>query len=248
MLPDLLSEAEVAEIEATYERFMSREIPVPGKDFCDMSKPFGTPFEEWSIINCMLPTRYYPPLLGNVYERLAADIASQIFPDVKMAKDYDQLLNKRPSKEDAIFGWHQDMAYWPPASLTNDTRTVTFSLAIDSTDEKNGCIRYIPGSGAAKTLRPHEPLGSSRDEAHAVQAVVNMESEEVHLAPCPRGSATIHDEWVVHGSGGNNSPRQRRTYVVAFRTVDTISVERAVGFTHSHNDEANWDTFNGWKK
>ena len=48
----------MAELEEVYERFMRREIHVPGKDFCDMSKPFETPFEEYSIINCMLPTKY----------------------------------------------------------------------------------------------------------------------------------------------------------------------------------------------
>ena len=27
--------------------------------------------------------------------------------------DYDQLLAKQPHKADAVFAWHQDMAYWP---------------------------------------------------------------------------------------------------------------------------------------
>lgn len=40
----------------------------------------------------------------------------------------------------------------------------------------------------------------------------------------------------------------RRTYVVAFRTEDTVAQERAAGFTHSHNDDVNWDTFNRWQE
>lgn len=70
-----------------------------------MSKPFDTPFEEYSIINCMLPATYYPPLKGNIYEKLAKCISDQIFPDADMTMDYDQLLNKRPGKSDAVFGW-----------------------------------------------------------------------------------------------------------------------------------------------
>jgi hypothetical protein len=70
-----------------------------------MSKPFDTPFEEFSIINCMLPTKYYPPLKNNVYERVARRIAEQLYPGVPMDVDYDQLLNKRPQKNDAVFGW-----------------------------------------------------------------------------------------------------------------------------------------------
>jgi phytanoyl-CoA hydroxylase len=55
---------------------------------------------------------------------------------------------------------HQDMAYWPTPKLTPDTRTITFSLAIDSTTQLNGCIKFVPGSGLEKTIRPHrfEPL------------------------------------------------------------------------------------------
>jgi uncharacterized membrane protein YagU involved in acid resistance len=32
----------------------------------------------------MLPSRYYPELQGNIYERVAASIAAQLYPDVEM--------------------------------------------------------------------------------------------------------------------------------------------------------------------
>jgi len=244
-IPNVLSEAEIAEIEAVFDRFLSGEIPVPAKDFCDMSKPFGIPSEQWSIVNCMLPTRYYPPLRGNIYERLTASMARQLFPASDMVKDYDQLLNKRPGKRDAVFAWHQDMAYWPgPQTLAVDkTDTCTFSLAIDDSDEANGCLRYVAGSGVAKTLRDHRPLHGDRDEGHALTVDVG-DDERVRLAPAKRGSITIHDEYVVHGSSGNTcADRQRRTYVLAYRASEIVQAERKIGFTHSHNDKVNWDTF-----
>ena len=43
----------------------------------------------------MLPRKYYPALQGNIYELRAAHAAAQLFPNAKMAIDYDQLLNKR---------------------------------------------------------------------------------------------------------------------------------------------------------
>lgn len=245
-LLNVLTPAEVDDLEVVFDKFLSREIPVPGHDFCDMSKPFDTPFEEWSIVNCMLPTQYYPPWQGNIYEQITSNIAAQLFPANVMVKDYDQLLNKRPAKTDAVFAWHQDMGYWPsPKALggVNDTSTCTFSLAVDDSDPENGCLRYVVGSGVSKTLRPHVPLGESRDDAHALTIAIGDE-EEVRLAPCPRGSITVHDEYVVHGSGGNTcQDRQRRTYVVAYRGKETVDAERKIGFTHSHNTEVNWDTF-----
>ena len=56
------------------------------------------------------------------------------------------------------------------------------------------------------------------------------------------GDVTIHDEWVVHGSGGNLSKGTRRTYVIAFRAAETVRAERAAGFTHSHNDSVNCES------
>ena len=57
------------------------------------------------------------------------------------------------------------------------------------------------------------------------------------------GDITVHNERVVHGSGPNMSQNWRHAYVVAFRKAACIAEERALGFTHSHNDETNWDVF-----
>jgi phytanoyl-CoA hydroxylase len=124
VLPNFLSAAELEPISRTYDEFMSgavykRRNVDPKKDFCDMSQPFETPFEKWQIVNAMLPRVYEPALVGNIYEKRAAMVAKQLFPDVEMVIDYDQLLNKRPHAKKGIFAWHQDMAYWPQ---TKDTR------------------------------------------------------------------------------------------------------------------------------
>nr|MCU0260706.1 phytanoyl-CoA dioxygenase family protein [Ilumatobacteraceae bacterium] len=55
--------------------------------------------------------------------------------------------------------------------------------------------------------------------------------------PIRRGDCTVHNERVLHGSGGNHTSGFRRAYVIAYRSRDTIRIERELGFTHSHNDE-----------
>jgi hypothetical protein len=97
----VLTEQELRDIEEVYMRFMRREIPVPGKDLCDMSGDFDRPFEEFSIINAMLPRVYFPQLKGNLYERRAASITRQLFNDTGFDIDYDQLLAKKPTKSAA---------------------------------------------------------------------------------------------------------------------------------------------------
>ena len=246
-LSGFLSEEELDPIEKIYDQFMSRSISVPGRDFCDMSAvDYDTPFEEWNLVNAMLPTRYHPPLRGNIYEVRAAHVVRQLFPgeNDRFALDYDQLLAKKPSRSGAVFAWHSDLAYWP---TTNDMRTATFSLALDATTRANGCLRFVPGSHLTGTIRKHKPINSDRSKAHAIACEVRPDEEVVHLE-VPRGGVTIHNEFVVHGSGGNETKGWRRTYVAAFRTLETIAQERAAGFTHSHNDEVNWDTFQKWQQ
>ena len=188
--------------------------------------------------------------------------------------DYDQLLDKRPNKPGAVFAWHQDMArctplswhaapktrfspthryrtpqaYWPPPTYTPDTRTATFSLAVDATNELNGALKFIPGSHAAKAIRPHVPVGATRDDAHAVAIKLDEAAENIVMVKLNRGDVSVHNEYVVHGSAGNLSNGHRRTYVIAYRPAATIALERKAGFTHSHNDKTNWDTFNEWQK
>jgi phytanoyl-CoA hydroxylase len=55
--------------------------------------------------------------------------------------------------------------------------------------------------------------------------------------PIARGDITVHNEGVLHGSGGNYSTDSyRRAYIVALRSNEAVSKERSLGFTHSHND------------
>ena len=242
VLKGVLSEAELAPIEDVYMKIMRQEIKTPGKDFCDMSQSFDTPVDQFRIINAMLPSRYAPQLLGNLYEKRAASITAQLYP-FKAVIDYDQLLDKRPHQPKAVFAWHSDMAYWPPARLVGDTRTATFSLFLDAASAANGALRFIPGSGVSRTLRPHVPIGGSREDAHAIAIQVDETKEQVVLCEVERGDVTVHDEYVVHGSLGNNTAGSRRTYVVAYRSEECVKKERALGFDHSHNNPVNWDSF-----
>lgn len=231
-LQGVLTEAEVADLAVTYDRFLDRSIEVAGKDYCDMAGDYGRDPNDFSIVNVMLPRRYHPAWQDNVFERRAASIAAQLCGP-GMTLDYDQLLAKMPYREDAVFAWHQDMAYWPE---TPDTRTATLWLAIDDSTVDNGCLRFVPATNQEPALRPHAPVLGGRGESHAL-ATPLRESDRAVPVPIRRGDCTVHNERVLHGSGGNATDGRRRAYVLAFRSADTVRTERRLGFTHSHNDD-----------
>lgn len=234
-LPGVLSADELEPFRQDFERFRRGEIPVPGRDFCDMAQGYRTAAADFAVVNVMLPRRWLPAWRGNLYERRAAAIARQL-AGRELELDYDQLLAKRPGAADARFAWHQDLAYWP---MTPDPFTVTCWLALDDADEENGCLCFVAGSHREERLRPHRPLHGDREESHTLVAEVDEARDRVVAAPARAGDVLAFRERIVHGSSGNRSPASwRRAYVTAFRTPDTIARERAIGFTHSHEDSA----------
>ena len=232
-LRGVLSPDELAEIEAVYERFLRGSIAVAGKDFNDMTTgEHGTDPSGYAVVNVMLPRRYYPEWQGNIFERRAKSIADQLCGE-GMTIDFDQLLAKTPGRADAIFHWHQDQAYWID---TDDRRTATCWLAVDDSTVDNGCMQFLIGSHL-EPVRPHYPLHGDRSKSHTLKTDLR-EGETPRPVPISRGDITVHNEGVLHGSGGNTTESSyRRAYIVALRSDETVKRERALGFTHSHNDE-----------
>lgn len=231
-LQGVLSESEVLDIERVYDLFLKREIAVEGKDFNDMTTgEHGTDSSGYAIVNVMLPRRYYPAWRGNIFEQRAQSIAEQLCGE-GMTIDFDQLLAKSPNKPEAVFHWHQDQAYWID---TDDRRTATCWLAVDDSTEGNGCMQFLVGSHL-EPVRPHRPLHEDRTKSHTL--LTNLrEGEVMKSVPIKRGDITVHNEAVLHGSGGNTSASSyRRAYIVALRSSEAVSRERSLGFTHSHND------------
>ena len=246
VLNDVLTEQEMETLDPWFEHFiMGNEMEKMGKDFCDMSQPYGTPFEDFQLVNAMLPSTYRKEFANNIFQQISQNIATQLYQNGKCAIDYEQFLAKKPSKKKAEFAMHQDLGYWPK---TKNTWTATFSLALNDADVVNGCLYLIPGSNKEPELREHKPkdYGNdhgdeiNRDDSHTLVIASKPDDKVIHL-PVKRGSITIHDERIVHGSGGNESTDWRKTYIIAYRDVETIKEERAMGFTHSHNDKVDWN-------
>ena len=232
-LQGVLAEGEVAEIERVYDAFLRREIVVAGKDFNDMTTgEHGTDPSGYAIVNVMLPRRYHPAWQDNVFELRARSIAEQLCGE-GMTIDFDQLLAKSPGRPEAVFNWHQDQAYWID---TDDRRTATCWLAVEDSTEENGCMQFLAGSHR-DPVRPHRPLHEDRTRSHTLLTDLR-EGDVMTPVPIKRGDITVHNEGVLHGSGGNLSQNSyRKAYIVALRSIETVTRERSLGFTHSHNDD-----------
>ncbi|NDG10996.1 MAG: phytanoyl-CoA dioxygenase family protein, partial [Actinobacteria bacterium] len=185
-LQGVMSESEMKVIDDAYQSFLDRRIEVEGRDFNDMTTgEFGTDPTSYAIVNVMLPRKYLPSLQGNLFERRAASIAKQLCGD-GMVIDFDQLLAKQPFREDAVFAWHQDQAYWID---TPDRRTATCWLAVDDSTLANGCMQFLPGS-QREPVRPHRPLHGDREASHTLVTDLRP-GEKTTPVEIKRGDITV---------------------------------------------------------
>jgi len=245
VIEDVLQESDMAEIDPWFDYFIEGKHKGMGRDLCDMSQPKDTPFDQYRLVNAMLPSRYEPKLDKSRFEQVAQSISEQLYGGDNIEKDYDQFLAKKPHHEGAQFAMHQDLGYWPK---TDSTWTATFSLALSDSDVENGCLQVVPGSNNEPHLRKHLPTALNASQIEKIDehndfstlSIRLGDKDEIVFLPVKRGSMTIHDERIVHGSGGNVSDIWRKTYVMAFREKQTIAYERSIGFTHSHNDDLDW--------
>ena len=230
---------EVVAAAAAFETTMSRGAAGAfGKDYGE-----HTP----GLMNATVPSLYTPlASLGGdgIFATLdvrARAVARALHGGAELELDYEQLLRKLPNRGGAVFSPHQDQAYWPrSASGAFDTRTATISIAVNAADESNGCLWVVPGTHAPRALYPGDmtrKLDSRRDGGGVIELAVRPDdlARRVFLPLAP-GDLTVHDEYLVHGSEGNGSPRSRDTLIFAYRMPSMIAFERSVGFRHSYAD------------
>lgn len=108
---------------------------------------------------------------------------------------------------------HQDGFYF----MLDPNEALTMWLALDSVDESNGCLRYVPGSHR-KGLRLHcrtETLGFS-------QGIVDFGDEDRNSEvpiPAQPGDLLVHHSLTIHRADGNPTERHRRSLGLIYHSA-----------------------------
>ena len=114
ILTNVLTEEECQRLDPWFDHFISgAESKSMKKDFCDMSQAYGTPIEQFQLINAINPSQYRSELKHNIFHKVSQSIANQLYKQGTATIDYEQFLAKKPSKAKAEFAMHQDLGYWP---------------------------------------------------------------------------------------------------------------------------------------
>ena len=136
--------------------------------------------------------------------------------------------------------WHQDGDYYPIEPL----ETCTVWISLDGSTADQGCMRYIPGSHKNRQVYSHH--FDHRDDYTLAQVIddgqVDLDqARDIVLEP---GQISIHDVYLVHGSGPNRSARRRMGLVLRFMPATSYynhnsgKIKEDAGSAHGYSNRA----------
>ena len=136
--------------------------------------------------------------------------------------------------------WHQDGDYYPIEPL----ETLTVWISLDGSAPDNGCMRYIPGSHRDHRIYSHH--FEHRDDYTLAQVIDDDQvdlgtARDIILEP---GQVSLHDVYLVHGSGPNLSERPRMGLVLrimpasCFYNHESGKIKEDAGSPHGYSNRA----------
>ena len=114
--------------------------------------------------------------------------------------------------------WHQDGEYWPIRPLA----TATVWIAIDESNEDNGCLKILTGSNRAKTLLTHQSLSVKVAALDKEIKPELIESKNVVSVPLQPGQMVIFDVFTAHGASPNLSNQRRAGFAIRYMPGTSI--------------------------
>ena len=150
------------------------------------------------------------------FEGGLAGLAGQAMESNSSRLYFDHIFVKEPSTRDGT-PWHQDLPYWP----FKGTQICSIWLTVHDVKREHSGLQFVRGSHRwGKWFRPTtlsaqtEWIGDS-DEERIPDFDRGREKYEFLEFDMAAGDGLIFSTAIVHGSGANTSPSQRR---VAFAT------------------------------
>jgi Phytanoyl-CoA dioxygenase (PhyH) len=169
--------------------------------------------ESWNANAIVNGVHKDSPLMRELmyFNPLVDDMTRLIGPNVKAASN--QLVFKHPGDLNA-YHWHQDNGFGPLDPENN----VTCWVALDATDERNGCLWVIPGSHRDGVVEHRESRGRER-------IALGVDEHRATPVRLKAGECVVFHGNLLHMSKGNNGDQMRRAYFFRYADADAIEVK-----------------------
>ena len=140
------------------------------------------------------------PMLGAAAQTLCGARRVRLFHDHGLEK---------PAHDGQPTSWHQDKMYWPMA----ESRALTCWIALDDVDERNGCLRFAPGSHHGDV---DQPIDFLKDDARLRSADSPLGGPAPFDNRLSAGGISFHHCLTYHYAHANRTDRPRRAWAIIY--------------------------------
>lgn len=202
-LPDVLSKDEVRDLR----KILTQAVRDRKKRYLrDQIKV--NPRYEQVFVQMVNLWEDYEDIRPYIFSHRLAEIARRLTKSRAIRLWHDHALIK-PPRDGKETQWHQDFPYWP----MNEPGALSIWLALDSVNEKNGCLCFVPGSHAFGGLKP---VSLTQKDSVFKQVGLRTKNVTPAIARMNAGWCTFHDGNTFHYAFGNTSERPRRALAIIY--------------------------------
>jgi hypothetical protein len=221
IVPDVIGPAALDAMRAEAERLYRLDHPgrVVEKD--------GTTVR--GIHGCHLES---PLFSGLVRHPVLLAIAEQVLGSQVYV--HQSKVNAKRALDGDVWPWHQDYIFWEREDGMPAPRATNIGLLLDDATPDNGPLLFVPGSHKAGTV-PAERRGDGGWASHLAAdldySLTSSQLAQIAAGPGIRaatgtaGSLLAFDPQLVHGSGTNMSPADRRLALITYNSIHNIPTE-----------------------
>ena len=205
LVRQFLSEQELANLDRHLQRYVQEVVPTVAKQHVFYESGRSGPVKHMSVpelyddfFNSMLTRPATIELISACLAQPVEPIASEVF--------------YKPAHVGSAAPYHQDNAY---LHLEPAEGAVTW-IALDDVTIENGAVHFARGSHRTGD-HPHDETGVSLF-SKGLPSTFDVSQHDEVPAVMKRGDASIHHILCAHRSGANRTDRNRRGYVINYKS------------------------------
>ncbi len=210
VVPNVVSPAEIEALRRATDEIVEKSRSVTTHTEIYDLEPGHTPTLP-RVRRIKTPDKWHPAYAAMVRHKGIIECLQDLWgPNIR----YDLAkLNLKSAGFGSPVEWHQDWAFYPH---TNDDLAAV-GVMIDDIDEHNGAMMVVPGSHKG-------PVYDHRADGRFCGGMEpnrdGVDFSKAQYCSGKAGSITIHHVRAIHGSAPNSSNRQRRFFLMQFRSAD----------------------------
>jgi len=202
-LPDVLSQDEVRDLR----KILSQAVRDRKKRYLRGQVQVNPRYEQ-VFVQMVNLWEDYEDIRPYVFSHRLAEIARRLTKSRSVRLWHDHALIK-PALDGKETQWHQDFPYWP----MKEPGALSIWLALDSVNEKNGCLCFVPETHKYGALKP---VSLTQKDSVFKQVGLRPRNVKPEVMCMKAGSCTFHDGNTFHYAFGNTSAKPRRALAIIY--------------------------------